>query len=334
MAAAAKAWLLVVTGLCVHRPNPSKHAARRYESPLGVGGALLQPIGSGKTDDITCLVVVVPHAWPTGSESAGSSGGGAGRAVVGDEAAASPDAAPAAADADLELPGPPAWRQPGVLTWDRMSRVSGAAAASAVAMATPPAPRAADADDDKGVCTPASASLQAASLVEGGSEGGGAQWAVAEADQDCGWGAVEAQWAAVEEQGGWSAAAEATEGQQTPGWPAASGHVPSCSSDLAGWEQQSDWEQGAAAGATGPLDVAGPLAPVWGDAGWEDPSPPAGSAPAAEASRADGGCRNCHCGSSGCAAAAEVERLTALVAALQARVADLEAGQGTALPGA
>jgi hypothetical protein len=208
-------------------PSPPTHR-RRYERPATSAGCLLQALGSGKVDDITAVVLVVPHWAPRSlcrpsacagaAEAAGAPGGAVGAEG---EAGAEDEAAPGP-------PKPPIWRQPGVITWDCLCRVGAARAAGA-------GPGASACDDgggrggsdggDGGGCA-GGGEAEAAAGEEDGSDKDA--WRPQPAEPvcgwDCGWGeASGAQWGAVpcasdEGGGGWRPAK-----QQGVRWAAGSG---------------------------------------------------------------------------------------------------------------
>lgn len=240
---------------------------RRYEH-AGVGGPsmLLQPLGSGKPDDVTCLVVIVPRWHPAGLSAGltlpyacgaagapaadGAGAGSAGEAGVAATAGGMPCGAvagdPAAESADTEAaaeqeparsqsaatsaaggpPEPPVWRQAGVPTWDKLHLVRSAPGGCAWVCGG---------DEPLDGAPPGQdghADAAQAAWWEGGSG-------------DDGWGAAADQW--DEPEADWGGPAGCSEGrcgadeQQAPWAPQAGG--------WAGFEQQADAQVGAADGA-------------------------------------------------------------------------------------
>lgn len=223
-------------------------------------GCLLQALGSGKVDDITCVVLVVPPGpttnpsaspdtdaaqqqacdAPDGSNAAAAVGywcDGAGGAADGTSARddvpllltsaesseasgdarvtpavveaasaegeeASAAAAGGAAAAAVAVPPamvpltPPPWRQPGVITWDKLVRCSRVGAAWS---------RGANQVQQQQVVVGAEAGEGGECSQECEEQwwGQGAAQAEGAGGWDCGWGEAEAQWAT----GGWGAAA-------------------------------------------------------------------------------------------------------------------------------
>ncbi len=298
-------------------------------------------------DDITCLVIVVPHWQPGGlipstNPAAAAAAAcvaptplttaavdaAAGRAAAEEQAfgaeAAAESAAEEAADG-LAAPGPPSppvWRQPGVLTWDKLSRVTGCTTRATTAAAAAPAPPCEQADQyqaaaDGGDC-------DASADDQWGDQYGGQAAAGEAAGWDCGWGAVEEQWTS----GGWmpaealeQPAAEPAQGSEGGGGGGGAGGQ---GGDGWGGDGSSGWGQ---RGADMWARPGGWVLPSAGEVGWphhQQPDQDQGAAAWGHQQRDTGD------GDSKASMLSEIERLRAVVAGLERQLRECRAGEAAA----